>query len=495
MDNREIDILIIGGGISGLYILNQLVKENKNLNIRLFERNSNLGGRIQTQYLKNKKVKFELGAWRFHHSHTRLKKLIEELNLKYDQTTSSKNTSITGNINICSASRKITQKKRSKINNTVEGLSYYDTLILNQNICEANNKNSYSKIPLIMDSTINVYDVNLKDKGSYYVLKKGFSEIFHQLSFNLKGYIQTNHYVLNITKTITNEYNIHYQIRDNNNFENKIIKSKYIFICIPPEYITDWDIVKNNLLPLVYSVGTIPLHHIYGYSKNLKKFNSNSFQFFTNSPLSQIISGDFYNNWFQVSYSGGKLAEYWNRLKMLNPNLLLKELNKNLLELKLNIQVSQIESYYWENAIHYWIPNYNFNLEKNVENSIYPHPINLPNLFYAGEAFSSHQGWMEGALETSNLALDKFFKVKQNDYIFNEIKFKKNYEYVILDNRVLDVKKWKKCHPGSQQAIQNHLYEDISQLFRIINHKNYSWAIVNNIQTYWVKDRKIGYFL
>ena len=62
---------------------------------------------------------------------------------------------------------------------------------------------------------------------------------------------------------------------------------------------------------------------------------------------------------------------------------------------------------------------------------------------------------------------------------------------MMIDNRLIDVKKWKKVHPGSYMAIQNHLYEDISDLFRHIKHPKYAWSIINYLQKYWVKDGKI----
>ena len=232
------------------------------------------------------------------------------------------------------------------------------------------------------------------------------------------------------------------------------------------------------------------LHHIYGYSDNLNNLFNNKFYINTNSELSQIISGDFNNNWFQVSYTSGENAKYWNRIKINNPILFKKMLQNSLLDANINIKLSKVKSFYWDNAIHYWIPNYKFN-NNSSSNSTYPHPTNLPNLFWAGEAFSSIQGWIEGALETSDLVIKKLSASINNKIIFKPIKLKDDYEYMMIDNRLIDVKKWKKVHPGSYMAIQNHLYEDISDLFRHIKHPKYAWSIINYLQKYWVKDGKI----
>ena len=48
------DIVIVGGGISGIYCLKKLIENNKHRNVVLLERNSFLGGRIRTKYNKDK---------------------------------------------------------------------------------------------------------------------------------------------------------------------------------------------------------------------------------------------------------------------------------------------------------------------------------------------------------------------------------------------------------------------------------------------------------
>ena len=139
---------------------------------------------------------------------------------------------------------------------------------------------------------------------------------------------------------------------------------------------------SKSLLPLIYSVGTIPLHHIYGYSSQVS-FHSNRFYLKSDTEISQVISGDFQNNWFQISYSAGENARFFYRLKQTKPHLLGKILKEKLSELGIEIPITRIESYYWEEAIHYWKPAFHFNIQKSMNKSIYPHPVNLPGLFYA----------------------------------------------------------------------------------------------------------------
>ena len=78
-------LLIVGGGISGLYCYYKLLKERKinPKNSVLFEKYSTLGGRIQTKKIKKNNIihSFEGGAGRFSSNHTLLIQLIKELKL------------------------------------------------------------------------------------------------------------------------------------------------------------------------------------------------------------------------------------------------------------------------------------------------------------------------------------------------------------------------------------------------------------------------------
>ena len=55
-----------------------------------------------------------------------------------------------------------------------------------------------------------------------------------------------------------------------------------------------------------------------------------------------------------------------------------------------------------------WKPVPQFEIKEAVLNSIRPDPMEMPHIYWAGEANSSFQGWMEGALETADLAVDFF---------------------------------------------------------------------------------------
>ena len=73
-----------------------------------------------------------------------------------------------------------------------------------------------------------------------------------------------------------------------------------------------------------------------------------------------------------------------------------------------------------------------------------------------GESISTVQGWIEGALQTVDILLDREFSMTKK---------KLPKEYVIYDHRIINVEKWKTVHPGSQIVIENHMFEDITKLW------------------------------
>ena len=104
--NNHYDFIIIGGGISGLYIINHLLQNYKNKKICLLERSSFTGGKIRTLYDNKGNVILEKGPWRIHNSHKRCIDLVEKLGLEITQNSSSQKSSQKFNYDICKKKKK-----------------------------------------------------------------------------------------------------------------------------------------------------------------------------------------------------------------------------------------------------------------------------------------------------------------------------------------------------------------------------------------------------
>ena len=75
--NYNYDIVIIGGGIAGLFTAFKLA--DTGFRIIILESSDRLGGRIKTVTKKN--ISFEAGAARIHNTHGKILSLIDDLNL------------------------------------------------------------------------------------------------------------------------------------------------------------------------------------------------------------------------------------------------------------------------------------------------------------------------------------------------------------------------------------------------------------------------------
>ena len=71
------DIVIIGGGISGIYLMMNLKDKYPNLKVKLLESNNRFGGRIHTynHTINNEKYNMELGAARIGYHHLKMTSL------------------------------------------------------------------------------------------------------------------------------------------------------------------------------------------------------------------------------------------------------------------------------------------------------------------------------------------------------------------------------------------------------------------------------------
>ena len=446
------DIIIIGGGIAGLYCFHQLQKkfseENKNnqnqtYKISLFEKNDYFGGRCLTTYKKFKKIKidkisnkiiqYEKGAGRLNKNHKLFLSLIQELDLEQDLI------EITGNTEIL-PSKKYDLKPIFK---NKSSFTYIKKVIKQAKLFIKNKKNiqklqkytfiDYAKtilnseqINFLLDfsgyygelvyenayDAIRLFEEGISNSLKYYVLKHGFSSVIDKLVCKINQTSKIHNQVHN-QKLFLNQELLKIKELGNTyvlNINNNIYQTKYLILALPKPALLKFNYL-NIYNPELNSVSCKPLCRIYSifpkpWFQNLEKST-------TNIKLRYIIPINKQTGLVMISYTDSKYALYWK--KFLNKSN--KELNKELLKQlsllyskeemkKLNIKAPIYNSInYWNCGVGYWKPKVN---SATMSKKILKLNKNR-NLYIIGENYSQNQGWVEGALESVHELFKKYF--------------------------------------------------------------------------------------
>jgi cytochrome b involved in lipid metabolism len=441
---------IIGGGIGGLYCANLLTE--KGLSVCLYEKQSEFGGRIKTIYEK-KTVAYESGPWRIHPSHNLLLKLVKSLDLEVIPTYH--------RIHYKNFPKE-KQKKSNKKDLSMKDMSLttFQEQCLETELQEVNLNMQKTGYDMIFQEPYEKNSKTIEIEPNFYVVKEGLSKVVERLvnclekKKNVKLY--TNHFVQNIEYDEKDEnYTIYFTIRKKNKYIPHYVKAKTCVLGIPPSDLEK--LTSLTLQPNINTVGSLPLLHTLAYSKNIAK---NFGKYICNSPISQIIHSCYGNNWFQISYTSGRLAMFFHNLIISSKKRWEEYIRKEFYQyFPSKVTVDKIVSHFWRHAVHYYHPNFQKSKVELSHRNIYPHPSKYKNLYIIGESISRKQAWIEGALES----VEYFIKIFPDENVRKKVK--KPKEYVIYDGRILNVSKWKYVHPGSRQVIENHMGEDITDLW------------------------------
>jgi hypothetical protein len=397
------DIIILGAGISGLYLAIELLKKGRN--VLIIEKSKRIGGRIHTLYYKDHI--FESGAGRFSECHKNLFLLLKKYNLfdkKYP---------------IEKYSKLVLVNSKKKFSDNIE--DYYKLIF--------DKSNSYSDEYLakkytheilleifgskeLVDHFITLYGydgdilysnaicgLNMLSCDYYskqfYVLTLGLAELIKKMKDDFiqqGGRIQTDTNVENIYCS-----SIHNYVVESNKGD---YSCKKLVLAIPPTAIEKLK-PKNKAFNFLKYVRPVPLLRVYFYydkpNENLVKLK----KIITDIDIRFIIPIN--KNLIMISYSDSETAKNWNTMYNENKNKFYEKILKEfhtVTGMKLDIPDKTFMEY-WGTGIYVWTPNYNY--IKHYDDIINP----LPNLYISNEGVSKKQGWIEGSLLIANDVLSK----------------------------------------------------------------------------------------
>ena len=374
-------IVIVGGGISGLYLGIELIK--KRHNVTIIERKKRLGGRVYTNHFMG--YNYESGAGRFSNNH----KLLLELISRYSLDT----IKIGGHSKTLTPYYKSIEDNLKKNKNT----AYLSKISTMEYLVELFGKEEADKFrvlygydgDLLLSSALCGTNILMDDFRStqYYVLRNGLDKLIENMAMEYTskgGKIVIGQRIDTIDKGAD-----YYKI----NGPNLSIKCNKLVLAIPPSAIQKLYPNNPKTFSFIKYIKHVPLLRIYFlYNipqlalKGLNKFVSELDIRFIIPINEQIV---------MISYSDYKLADKW---KLLYENDLEEFYRKLLTEFKIVTgkvlsKPDSISFEYWSEGVYVWGPKYNY-LE-NYSKIIQP----LDGLYLSNEAYSKKQGWIEGSLE------------------------------------------------------------------------------------------------
>ena len=418
----DYDYAIIGGGISGLYCVEKLVKKYKNTKrILLLDERSYFGGRLITHH----RPAYEIGGARFNNNHKLLLKLINKHNLKKTKLSNVvdfiyktkqeviyyKDANKTFTVimkNIINESKKYKKEELMKITlkQFIDNIS--ETTQLSQKLIHIFGYQS-EIVKMNAYDSLRSFDTDFTN-NNFYVLQEGFSKLCESMVMRNNDKVD---YKLNHKASAIKKGDNIFEIICNNETTSKnyTFKASKVIMAIKATQLRQFNLLKP-VFPYLKCLYNAPLLRIYAkYPINKitrKAWFCDLPRLTTNSFLRHIIPIDPNNGLIMISYTDGTDTNIFMEDKtkqLLKNDETIKAMIQNELKVILpnyNIpQPTYFKTHLWHVGAHHWKPNCD-------SEQIYNHVKNpLQDVYIIGEAFSQKQAWVEGALETVETILNQ----------------------------------------------------------------------------------------
>ncbi len=367
-------ITIIGGGISGLYLLYKLllITNQNDVEITLIEKNKYLGGRIYThrEQIDNQFVSMECGAGRLGSKDAQplLHNLLDTLSLTSKLIKGSTSDDYSTFLHMLSQFSD--EQLRT---HTVKQLITIDPLLFGYD-AEFECMNAY---------LIKKY-IERHFNGYHYFLKDGLDQIIHTLSTHCSQHsnvkILTNSYVSEVGETYCRLRN------------GTLILHNKVYLTLPPRNYLQLRfplLLKDSMYNLNASVCPVALCRVF---VGLRNFTLPKNKITHEGPIRMFIPMNTYNTFVTCQiYTDSKWAKWWNEHRD-RQDVIVHEIQK-LFHLQQRPEYVFHRVAFWKNGVHLWKPNKLLLTKEDLQ----PYPW----ITFCGESVSKEsQGWIEGALES-----------------------------------------------------------------------------------------------
>lgn len=467
------DYIIVGGGISGLYMAYQLSKTDKS--ILIVESTNRWGGRLFTQ--SEKGSQFELGAARISSKHKKMMSLLKEFNLhdKLITLPSKISYKIMGpNVEFYSLIEDLLNGAKLYTKNYLQSVTLLQVCfdVLGKRMTYVlKSKLGYDSEFETMNAhqALKSFKQDLFGKTDYYVISSGFSSLIQKMIDHLDS---CDNVTMKLDTDVTDIGKNFIQMNRSKLFGHTIL------CCVPKKALQSFPKFKD--VEAVNDVAEIPLLRIYARypkDKSGKVWFHNLKRTITDNYIRHIIPIDVDSGLIMISYTDGMYATMWSNLSKMGQSQLIRHLHK---EVKAVLGITPpkpdfVYSHYWSAGVHMWKPG--LSVKERYETILKPFP---ENIYVVNEAYSKHQCWVEGSLSMCYDVLtriDSNFthiggkdkKPKKRIKLYTIKRVLQEPHWIILkvkgQHRIYDVSRWFQDHPGGKDNLKrgiqaNHHYED-----------------------------------
>ena len=315
----------------------------------------------------------------------------------------------------------------------------------------------------------------------YYVLRDGLEQIVLQLESFLKErgvVIQLSEMITDIEKKDKQNLSI---VLYTATFDgaNKTYTTNNLVLAIPRGALVKIPFLQNihSLLNSVEDSSLFRIYAVFPKSSDGKVWFHDIPKTTTNLPIQQFIPISTTSGLVMITYSDTKNAKQWQQDKI--NDVFKKKIMKNIRVLfseKTIPEPTFLTSNFYAEGTHLW----KVNCDGNTLQPRITQPFRDMNLFICGESYSTNQGWIEGALETSSSVVEIMKnKLLPKIKVFSREQVEKSSSLIIINNNVYDVSlnNWINLHPGGRDIITKYIGKDATKIFKYI-HPEYAYHLL-----------------
>jgi protoporphyrinogen oxidase len=420
--NRMAQTIIVGAGIAGLTVANELAKKGEK--VLLLEKYNALGGRIATYRDSERKLQYEIGAGRIHKDHKRVHALIKKyklhtygISMEGSLYKTEKSFLVPNRFPLmfeAVANQLLKLPKKVLETHTISELMKDFPIAFRQMLMKYP---YYSEIhtmraDLALETFIGRGTMRSDGPDDYVGIVEGIDSLTTKLAEECEKngvVIMRRHKVSNIIPVSENLYTI----VGKSGKKDETVDFEYVCnrVIVATCRCTAGDFAGLKEIGVFEKLATEPLVRIYAvYPKesNGKVWFAGMNKVATDNELRYVIPINDKSGLIMISYTDGKDTDVWRKLEKDEKGLQTK-INQCVYDLfGVKTKPTFLKAHVWPSGCTYWKPGYYDPTEESIKSLI---PLKkFPNLHLVGESYSTNQAWIEGALEQAEKLL---LKLKQ----------------------------------------------------------------------------------